>query len=119
MDAFYSKKTTIELKPVNKEYLETEKWNKNKKNNINKSKFSKRLSHNQKYPKWSYIFQLKCLSDNENNDAISRGSGIPLLENRVKKPSYALWRHKTLSYNSKILSLFNNNQIPELHTSGI
>ena len=24
-----------------------------------------------------------------------RGSGIPELENRVKKPSYALWRHKT------------------------
>ena len=24
-----------------------------------------------------------------------KGSGIPELENRVKKPSYALWRHKT------------------------
>ena len=23
------------------------------------------------------------------------GSGIPKLEKRIKKPSYALWRHKT------------------------
>ena len=26
---------------------------------------------------------------------IESGSGIPELENRVKKPSYALWRHRT------------------------
>ena len=28
------------------------------------------------------------------NWADAKGSGIPELENRVKKPSYELWRHK-------------------------
>ena len=32
---------------------------------------------------------------NKKSKLYCSGSGIPELENRVKKPSYALWRHKT------------------------
>ena len=46
------------------------------------------------------------------------GSWIPKLENRVKKPSYLLWRHKT-ELNQIVTSIFNENQIPNLRNSEI
>ena len=61
---------------------------------------------------------------------ISMGrSGIPELENRVKKPSYGLWRHKTelsqivtsslIFRNSEIVELKNENKKTELLNSEI
>ena len=46
------------------------------------------------------------------------GSWIPKLENRVKNPTYLLWRHKT-ELNQIVTSIFNENQIPNLRNSEI
>ena len=58
-----------------------------------------------------------------------RRSGIPELQNRVKKPSYGLWRHKTelsqivtsslIFRNSEIVELKNENKKTELLNSEI
>ena len=55
------------------------------------------------------------------------GSGIPEIENQVKKWSYRLWCHKTklsqivtlIFCNSEILGWKNENKKPELRNSEI
>ena len=40
-------------------------------------------------------------------DRLKKGSGIPELENRSKKPSYALWRHKTKLSQIDVITKFS------------